>query len=139
MNPVFRIHLFYMWIRIQVSKIFLFFNFFLTKQNFQIIFACLNCMNHSETRKFLKPLLFNSSDLVLSKFVVVAFLVHILPLRCGSVDPHILADPDPGSQNLADPTDPDPKHWNRAVIFNIDQNIALTLNIAKNRALPFIL
>ena len=21
------------------------------------------------------------------------------------------ADPDPGSQNLADPTDPDPKHW----------------------------
>jgi len=27
------------------------------------------------------------------------------------VDPHIFADPDPGSQNLADPTDPDPKHW----------------------------
>jgi len=30
------------------------------------------------------------------------------------VDQHILADPDPdpdpGSQNLADPTDPDPKH-----------------------------
>ena len=23
---------------------------------------------------------------------------------------HIFADPDPGSQNLADPTDPDPKH-----------------------------
>ena len=23
----------------------------------------------------------------------------------------IFADPDPGSQNLADPTDPDPKHW----------------------------
>ena len=30
----------------------------------------------------------------------------------GSVDPHIYADPNPGSQNLADPTDPDPKHWN---------------------------
>ena len=30
----------------------------------------------------------------------------------GSGDPNILADadPDPGSQNLADPTDPDPKH-----------------------------
>ena len=30
----------------------------------------------------------------------------------GSVDPHIFADPnpDPGSQNLADPTDPNPKH-----------------------------
>jgi len=24
------------------------------------------------------------------------------------VDPHIFADPDPVSQNLADPTDPDP-------------------------------
>ena len=32
-----------------------------------------------------------------------------------TVDPHIFGnqDPDPGSQNLADPTDPDPdpKHW----------------------------
>ena len=29
------------------------------------------------------------------------------------MDTHIFADPDPGSQNLADPTDPDPdpKHW----------------------------
>ena len=26
----------------------------------------------------------------------------------GSVDPHIFAEPDPGSQNLADPTDPEP-------------------------------
>ena len=25
------------------------------------------------------------------------------------MDPHIFADPDSGSQNLADPTDPDPK------------------------------
>ena len=39
------------------------------------------------------------------------FLVDILPLGSGSVDPHIFADPDPGSQNLADPTDPNPKHW----------------------------
>jgi len=39
-------------------------------------------------------------------------LVDILPLGSGSVDPHIFAglDPDPGKQNLADPTDPDPKH-----------------------------
>ena len=36
------------------------------------------------------------------------FLVDILPL--GSGDPHFYEDPDPGSQNLADPTDPDPKH-----------------------------
>ena len=39
------------------------------------------------------------------------FLVDILPLGSGSLDPHIFADPDPGSQNLVDPTDPDPKHW----------------------------
>ena len=46
------------------------------------------------------------------------FLVDILPLGSGSVDPHIFADLDPGSQNLADPdpgsqnlADPDPKHW----------------------------
>ena len=38
-------------------------------------------------------------------------MVDILPLGSGSVDPHIFADSDPGSQNLADPTDPDPKHW----------------------------
>ena len=40
------------------------------------------------------------------------FLVNILPLGSGSVDLHIFEDldPDPGSQNLADPTDPDPKH-----------------------------
>jgi len=37
------------------------------------------------------------------------FLVDILPLGSGSVDPHIFPDPDPGSQNLVDPTDP--KHW----------------------------
>ena len=42
------------------------------------------------------------------KFVFLQFLVDILPLGSGSVDPHIFADPDPGSQNLADPTDPDP-------------------------------
>ena len=37
----------------------------------------------------------------------VKFLCCILPLGSGSVDPHDFADPDPGSQNLADP---DPKH-----------------------------
>ena len=39
------------------------------------------------------------------------FLVNIWLHGSGSVDPHIFPDPDPGSQNLADPTDPDPKHW----------------------------
>ena len=44
------------------------------------------------------------------KKVFLQFLVDILPLGSGPVDPHIFADPDPVSQNLADPTDPDPKH-----------------------------
>ena len=43
-------------------------------------------------------------------FYFLQFMVDILPLGSGSVDPHIFADPDPGSQSLADPTDPDPKH-----------------------------
>jgi len=38
------------------------------------------------------------------------FKVDILPLGSGSVDPPIFADPDPGTQILADQTDPDPKH-----------------------------
>ena len=38
------------------------------------------------------------------------FLVDILPLGSGPVNPHIFADPDPGSQNLTDLTDQDPKH-----------------------------
>ena len=29
------------------------------------------------------------------------------------MDQHIFADPYPESQNLADPTDPDPKHWKK--------------------------
>ena len=42
-----------------------------------------------------------------SKRFLHQFLVDILPL-----------DPDPGSQNVADPTDPKPKHW-----FKINKNI----------------
>ena len=44
------------------------------------------------------------------KFLFLHFLVDILPLGSGSVDSHIFVDPDPGTQNLADPTDLDPKH-----------------------------
>ena len=47
------------------------------------------------------------------KKMFLQFLFDILLLQSGSVDPDIFADPDPGSQNLADPTNPDPdtKHW----------------------------
>ena len=52
---------------------------------------------------FLISLFFNSSNLGFKgKIVFVcSFWLILCPL-----DP----DPDPGSQNLADPTDPDPKH-----------------------------
>ena len=69
-------------------------------------------MNHSEIRKFLKSLFFQYLGFE-SKNFFLQFLVDIFSLESGSVDPHIFADPDPGSQNLADPTDPDPypTHW----------------------------
>jgi len=45
---------------------------------------------------------------------LLQFLVAILHLGFGSVDPHIFPDLDLdldlGSQYVADPTDPDPKH-----------------------------
>ena len=48
-----------------------------------------------------------SSDLGLGVKRFVQFLVDILPLGSGSVDPHIFADPDPGRQNIK-PTDANP-------------------------------
>jgi len=39
-----------------------------------------------------------------------SFSVDILSLRSGSVDLHIFEDLDPDSKNVADSTDPDPKH-----------------------------
>ena len=62
-------------------------------------------MNHSEMRKLFSKV---QSWVLGVKKLFLQFLVDILPLGSGSVDPHIFADPDPGSQNLTDPTDPDP-------------------------------
>ena len=46
--------------------------------------------------------------------------MHILKnkivLGSGSVDPHFFADPDPESQNNADPADPDPKHCMKGTV-----------------------
>ena len=65
---------------------------------------------NSKIGKILYLFFFNSSDLGFEKSLFLQLLVDILPFEFGSVDPHIFEDPDPGSQNLADPTDPDPKH-----------------------------
>jgi len=59
---------------------------------------------NSRILKFLVYLSFFQSDL---GFESNKFLVDILPLGSGSVDPHIFTDPDLGSQNLPDPH---PKH-----------------------------
>jgi len=65
----------------------------------------------------------NQEILIISLFSIVkiffAVFVDILHLGSGSVDPHIFAEPgpDPGSQNLADPTDPDPKHLLKVMKF----------------------
>ena len=69
-------------------------------------------MNHLEMRKFLLYLFFSKVQILVLgvKRFFFQFLVDILPLRSVSVDPYIFADPDPGSQNLADPTNSDPKH-----------------------------
>ena len=67
-------------------------------------------MDHSEIRKFLQSLFSKILIWVLRVNFFWEFLVDILPFGSGSVDPYIFADPDPGSQNLADSTDPDPKH-----------------------------
>ena len=61
----------------------------------------------------IQSLFFKSSDFGFRSkkgFFCSFWLIFYPALGSGSVDPHIFADPDPGSQNLADPTDPDPKH-----------------------------
>ena len=61
-------------------------------------------MKHLEIRNFLISLFFNSSDLGFEnkKGFFLQFLIDFFPL-----------DPDPWIQNVADPTDPDPKHFRR--------------------------
>ena len=43
-------------------------------------------------------------------FFFAVFCCYFDPIGSGSWNPHIFADPDPGSQHITDPTDPDPKH-----------------------------
>jgi len=68
-------------------------------------------MNHSEMRKLKISLFF--SKIQIWVLGVKKFLVDILPLGSGSVDPHVFADLDPGSQNL---TDPNPKSCSKSYL-----------------------
>ena len=76
--------------------------YFLTKKTWWTI---------QKSGRFIISLFFNNLDLGFKSKFFIQFLIDIAPLGSGSVNSHIFADPDPGSQNLADPTDPDPKHW----------------------------
>ena len=69
----------------------------------------LNLDEPSRNQEILIISFFISSDLGVESKFFFQFFVDVLPLGSGSVDPHIFTDP--GNQNLADLTDPDPKHW----------------------------
>ena len=70
----------------------------LTKEEFSNYFLFVNFMEIFDNLSF-----FNSSDLGF----VCSFWLVFCPLDS---DPHTSADLDPGIQNIADPTDPDPKN-----------------------------
>ena len=72
-------------------------------------------MNIQELGNFFNPSFFNSSDFSFESKFFFAFLVDILPLGSGSMDPHNFSDPDPRRPNLGDSTDPDPKHCNKKI------------------------
>ena len=103
-KAVLRIHLILMRIRIKVISIKLT-EFFLTRQNFQIfcpIFSLILMLKLNET--------FRNQEIFIISIVQiwglrVNFFCSFLLIFC-PLDPHIFADPDPRSQNLAGP-----KHW----------------------------
>ena len=103
-GQVIRIH--FIFKRIQFMNISLRFTDFLIKRRIitlvsyfcMLIFELFRCKK--EQFRFELELLF---------FIYKSCLIFCL--LDPDLDPHIFADPDPGSQNVADPMDPDPKHW----------------------------
>ena len=67
--------------------------------------------SHSEFRKKLLTRFFSVVQIWVESKFFKKFLFDILQLKSETMDPHLFADHDPGSQNLADPTDPNPSHW----------------------------
>ena len=87
------------------------FKFFLS--NFSPSFLCKNDEPFRNQEIFTISL-FSIVQIWVLKKLFLQLLVDILSFGFGSVDPHIFWGLDPGSQNLADPTDPtdpDPKHF----------------------------
>ena len=108
---------------------------FLTKNNFQIfvLFFCIflsqNFLNHEI---FIIFLFWKVKDFGFRrKKCFLQFLVDILPLESWSMDPHIFAK---GSQNLADPMDPDPdpKHCRQHIYYRNSVKSTLKQNKIKN-------
>jgi len=76
---------------------------------FSFLFSLISVLKLKPLRDreiLLSPFL-NSSDLGHEN--KTCFFFFSLPLGFRFVDPHILADPDPGSENLADSMDPGPQ------------------------------
>ena len=73
------------------------------KDNFRLFLSQLN--EPFRNKKFYCLFCSKVQVWVLGVNFFLQFLVNILLLGSGSVDPHIFADPDPGSQHLTDPTD----------------------------------
>ena len=109
------------WIRIwiQVKKMYLrFTEFFLQRNNF-VFFFFLFYKSLSNKLKILQRwghfYFFISSNSLESKIFCSLWL---FALGSGSVHPHIYADPDQGSRNVADTTDSDPKHCKKPQLFH---------------------
>jgi len=70
--------------------------------------------------------------LILRVQLFLQFLADAFRLGSGSVDSHTFVDPDPnsGSQNFADSTDPDPKHW-YIVLYNFKTECILCCTTLK--------
>ena len=55
--------------------------------------------------------------------------VNILHPKSESVDPHFLAVLGPGSHNVVDPSDPDPKNWQEDGIQKVKESDHITIAI----------
>ena len=132
-------------IRIQVisSKFTNFFN----KPEFQFVFFCSLIFKlkldepFRNQEIFIIPLFLIVQILALRVNFFFGFLVDILPLGFGSMDPHNFQDPDPRRPNLGDSTDPDPKHCKKKITIMPNtppfQNVGPSLQVLRSPLTSF--